>query len=267
MKTTRVALTLAVFFASDALAQNVVAPSPRSLSGDDHGGDHWAALAPAYAPEGKGPAPAPIDFTQAGRGTGNPWKLNYAKTSLQIIQHEQVTGMLDNGHTLEVTVEKGSTLTTPRNTYQLVHFHFHSPSEHTFNGWHFPMEVHFVHRSSDGRLAVVAALFVEGTANENLAKLIANFPARQGQSVDYPAEKLDLNLQLPAKKEAYAYLGSLTTPPGAENVEWFVFREPVRASREQLNAFAVRLKPNNRPVQPPDTWPSETGVIASNTRK
>jgi carbonic anhydrase len=45
-------------------------------------------------------------------------------------------------------------------------------------------------------------------------------------------------------------MGSFTTPPCTENVEWLVFRDPVMASREQLDAFAARLSPNNRPVQP-----------------
>jgi len=32
-------------------------------------------------------------------------------------------------------------------TYALVQFHFHAPSEHTVNGAHFPMEMHFVHQA------------------------------------------------------------------------------------------------------------------------
>ena len=194
-------------------------------------------------------------------------KLNYGTTSLQISHHEQVSGLLDNGHTIQVTVENGSTLTTSRGTYHLKQFHFHTPSEHTFDGRHSPMEVHFVHQSSDGNLAVVGVLFAEGPANENLAKLISNFPPAKGQSARLPAEKLDLNLQLPPAKAAYAYMGSLTTPPCSENVEWFVFRDPVRASREQLNAFAARLKPNNRPVQPLSGRSIKTETVADTTKE
>ena len=96
------------------------------------------------------------------------------------------------------------------------------------------MEVPFVHQSTDGQFAVIGVLFTEGAANENLAKLIANFPAAKGESVQLPKEKLNMNLQLPADKSAYTYMGSFTTPPCTENVEWLVFRDPVRASREQL---------------------------------
>jgi len=245
VKTKLITAALAASFASGALAQTGSAPHAHWDYAGEHGPDHWAALNPAYAPCAEGKAQSPIDFTKVGDGIGNSWKLNYGITSLQIAHQEQVSGLLDNGHTIQVTVEKGSTLTTGRDTYQLKQFHFHTPSEHTFDGKHLPMEVHFVHQS-----AVVGVLFAEGPANENLSKLIANFPAAKGQSAVLPAEKLDLNLQLPAKKAAYTYMGSLTTPPCTENVEWFVFREPVRASREQLSAFAARLKPNNRPVRP-----------------
>ena len=278
MKLTFVAVVFAVLFTFDPLAQNTAVPkassSPATASTShahwsyegDHGPDHWAVIDPAYARCENGKAQSPIDFTKVGPGTGNSWKLNYGTTSLHISHHEQVSGLLDNGHTIQVTVEKGSTLTTARNTYQLSQFHFHTPSEHTFDGKHLPMEVHFVHQSTDGTLAVVAVLFAEGPANENLSRLIANFPAAKGQSADLPAEKLDLNLQLPAKKAAYTYMGSLTTPPCSENVEWFVFREPLPASREQLSAFATRLKPNNRPVQPLNNRTIETAAVAGATK-
>ena len=268
MKTTFVVLILAGFFKSDALAQSAAPAAHAHWAYEgDHGPSHWAALDPAYAPCANGKAQSPIDLTKGGSGTGNSWKLDYGTTSLQIAHNEQVSGLLDNGHTIQVTVEEGSTLTTGRGTYQLKQFHFHTPSEHTFDGEHLPMEVHFVHQSTNGSLAVVGILFTEGAANANFAKLIAHFPAAKGQSVTLPDEKLDLNLQLPAKQSAYTYMGSLTTPPCTENVEWFVFRDPVQASREQFSAFAARLKPNNRPVQPLHGRSIEAATVAGSTKQ
>ena len=57
--------------------------------------------------------------------------MNYKATALKIAHHEHVTDILDNGHTIQVTVEEVSTLFTERGTYQLKQFHFHTPSEHT----------------------------------------------------------------------------------------------------------------------------------------
>ena len=214
-----------------------------------HGPSHWAMLSPAYAVCDEGRAQSPVDIRAAVVATASPWKLDYQQSALRIVHHENVTDLVDNGHTIQVTVEEGSTLTTSRNMYHLKQFHFHTPSEHTIEGKNAPMEVHFVHQSADKNFAVVAALFAEGAPNESIAKLIANFPKAKGESAHRPEIKLDLVLHLPAKNDAYTYMGSFTTPPCTENVEWFVFRNPVIASREQLNAFAARLSPNNRPVQ------------------
>lgn len=227
----------------------------------EHGPAKWGSLDPAYAACDKGKEQSPIDISKAGAGTANPWTINYRTTSLEIDHHEHVVDIVDNGHTIQVTVDQGSTLTTSRNTYQLKQFHFHTPSEHTVEGKSFPMEVHFVHQSADGNFAVVGALFAEGAANENLANLILNFPKAKGDTVRLPETKLDLRLQLPTDTAAYTYMGSFTTPPCTENVEWLVFRDPVLASREQLNAFAARLSPNNRPIQTLKGRSIESGTV------
>jgi carbonic anhydrase len=232
----------------------------------EHGPANWGTLDPAYAACDKGKAQSPIDITKAGTGTGNPWKLNYKSSSLRIAHHEHVAELVDNGHTIQVTVEKGSTLTTSRDTYQLKQFHFHTPSEHTIDGKSFPMEVHFVHQSADKNFAVVSLLFAEGATNANLAKLIANFPKAKGESANLPEVKLDLALHLPTTNAAYTYMGSFTTPPCTENVEWLVFRDPVMASREQLDAFAARLKSNKRPVQPLNGRTITAGATAGVTQ-
>lgn len=46
------------------------------------------------------------------------------------------------------------------NTYQLLQFHVHAPSEHTFDGVNHDLEVHFVHKHfSEKRYAVIAVYF------------------------------------------------------------------------------------------------------------
>jgi carbonic anhydrase len=55
----------------------------------------------------------------------------------------------------------------------------------------------------------------------------------------------------PANSSYYRYNGSLTTPPCSEGVAWFVMKQNVTASREQIEKFAHTIHhPNNRPVQP-----------------
>ena len=60
------------------------------------------------------------------------------------------------------------------------HFHFHAPSEHTVDGEHFPMEMHFVHQSADGALAVVGVLLEQGAANPGITPLWAQLPEAAG---------------------------------------------------------------------------------------
>jgi carbonic anhydrase len=75
-------------------------------------------------------------------------------------------------------------------------------------------------------------------------------PLEVGIQLEPPNVMVDLNKLLPAKRDYYTYMGSLTTPPCTENVLWMVFKEPIPVSPEQIAIFA-RLYPNNaRPVQP-----------------
>ena len=50
-------------------------------------------------------------------------------------------------------------------------------------------------------------------------------------------------------KTYYHYLGSLTTPPLTENVEWYVLDEPVELSADDITAFRMRYSHNARVVQ------------------
>ena len=45
--------------------------------------------------------------------------------------------------------------------YDLLQFHFHTPSEHRVAGRSFPMEIHFVHRNARGQLAVGPGLMCD----------------------------------------------------------------------------------------------------------
>ena len=224
-------------------------PAHWGYEGKD-GPEYWPRLNPAYAACGEGKNQSPINITQSSAGDAAAWKFDYKTTSLKIAHHEHVTDIVDNGHTIQVSVDGGSTLTTERGVYTLKQFHFHTPSEHTIDGSHFPMEMHFVHQSAEGKFAVVAAVFQEGPENVNLAKIIPHLPAAKGQKAELPAVQLELSFHLPDSKAAYTYMGSLTTPPCTEDVEWLVFRDPVPASKAQLEAFASRLSPSNRPTQP-----------------
>ncbi len=154
----------------------------------------------------------------------------------------------NNGHTVVFNVDANNTLTVGTKEYQLLQFHYHALSEHTINGKHFPLEVHFVHKHSDKAYLVIGAMYVEGKENELLKKYLDKFPTKKGNYTS--EESFDLFSLLPKNKNYYNYNGSLTTPPCLEFVNWYVLKEPIYASKSQLEQFAKILHGNFRPVQP-----------------
>ena len=135
-------------------------------------------------------------------------------------------------------------------TYDLVQFHFHRPSEERVDGQSFEMVIHLVHKSEDGKLAIVTILLEQGTENTLVQKVLNNLPLEKGGEVSPPGQSLDVSHLLPVNRRYFTFMGSLTTPPCTEDVLWLVFRQPQQISPEQLLIFQRLYKPNARPVQP-----------------
>jgi carbonic anhydrase len=75
-------------------------------------------------------------------------------------------------------------------------------------------------------------------------------PLEKNLPVSPPTTLIDLNTLLPATRNYYTYMGSLTTPPCSEGVLWLVMKQPVQVSQEQINIFSRLYKNNARPIQP-----------------
>lgn len=248
----------------------VEAPSARPVEWGYEGGDGptaWATLSPVYALCGEGKGQSPINIVKTDATGGVTWKLDYKTTSLNIAHNEHMKDLIDNGHTIQVTVDEGSVFTFGDKSYSLKQFHFHTPSEHTLDGKNAPMEMHLVHQAADETLAVVGVLFQEGkTPNENFNKIIANLPNAKGESKHIVDVNLELKVHLPKDNFAYHYVGSLTTPPCSEGVQWLVLRDPVYLTAEQLQAFSSRIGPNNRPTQALNERQVKVDDLVGNTK-
>lgn len=152
--------------------------------------------------------------------------------------------VVDNGHAVEV--ETHATEATIRGRhFTLAQFHFHARSEHTFDGRHFPLEGHYVFKAQDGRLAVVGVMYEEGKPNPQAQAVLDRLAHAR-----HAPHEVDIDGLLPPRRAYYHYLGSLTTPPLTENVEWYVLPQPVTMSRGQIEAFLAHYRRNNRNVQP-----------------
>ena len=218
----------------------------------DEGPERWAELSPAYAACAAGRNQSPIDlFTVAeGEIVDGGMSNRYGTIDLAMRRTTQVGDLLDNGHTIQVDAG-GSHIELNDLALDLVQFHFHSPSEHRVQGQSFPLEIHFVHSSEDGALAVMGVFVIEGEEHAELAKVVANLPDADDEMVRPPGVSIDVQGLLPHTVDSarYRYSGSLTTPPCTEGVRWIVFPRPIEASPEQIEAIRSRMPVNNRPVQ------------------
>ena len=110
------------------------------------------------------------------------------------------------------------------------------------------MVAHLVHKDLDGRLAVVAVLMDQGRQHPLVQQVWNNLPLEKNLT-EPGSGQIDLNQLLPEDRRYYTYMGSLTTPPCSEGVQWIVLKQPAVVSYDQL-AVLSRLYPMNaRPIQ------------------
>ena len=234
----RAKLATSFLLASAALAANAADPAAHWSYGG-HGPAAWGEVPGAEACK-LGKMQSPIDIRGAKKVALPPLDLHYRKGSARVV---------DNGHTVQVDLADGGFMNVGGVPYKLVQFHFHAPSEERVEGKRYPMVAHLVHKSDDGKLAVVAVLLKEGKADAALAPVFAAMSRDHGKAKALPAG-LDVTGLLPADKGYYRYTGSLTTPPCSEGVAWHVLKQPVEVSKAQIESFRKHYRMNARPVQP-----------------
>ena len=172
------------------------------------------------------------------------------KAKLAPIDFKYVAGaaeVVNNGHTIQINLPEGGSAKIGDMDVKLLQFHFHTPSEEKVNGKTYPLVAHMVHKSADGKLAVVAVLMNVGKENATLKPVFDALPAEGTPTKLASMNPSDL---LPANKGYYKFMGSLTTPPCSDGVFWQVLKQPIEISKEQLAAFQKMYKMNARPVQP-----------------
>ncbi|MDM7273034.1 carbonic anhydrase [Sulfurihydrogenibium azorense] len=208
----------------------------------ENGPENWAKLNPEYFwCNLKNQSPVDISDNYKVHAKLEKLHINYTKA----VNPE----IVNNGHTIQVNVLEDFKLNIKGKEYHLKQFHFHAPSEHTVNGKYYPLEMHLVHKDKDGNIAVIGVFFKEGKANPELDKVFKNALKEEGSKVFDGS--INLNALLPVVKNYYTYSGSLTTPPCTEGVLWIVLKQPITASKQQIELFKSIMKHNNnRPTQP-----------------
>ena len=202
----------------------------------------WGRLDPEYRLCAEGKEQSPIDIRGAHLNKGLP-SIEFHYRAGSVVEE-------NNGHTVAINVQPGSYIVAGGVRYDLQQFHFHHPAEEAVNGKLTDMDVHLVHKSADGTLAVVAVRLSQDRdqPNATLAALWQHLPTTP-ETTEKDPDQVDPGGLLPADRGYWAYMGSLTTPPCTEGVHWFVLEQTVSISQSQLKAFAALYKVDSRPLQ------------------
>jgi carbonic anhydrase len=203
------------------------------------GPDHWAELSEEFSVCGDSRNQSPVDIESPMKADLSPLEMKYSG---------ETTDVLNNGHTIQVNASRGSWLSAEGLEFELLQFHFHSPSENRIEGEKFPLEVHFVHKNADGRLAVLAVLFRDGDSKSSMGSIWANIPKNAGESRPLAVALGSLDF-IPRDRSYFRYNGSLTTPPCTEGVRWYVLKSVSTVSSEQVSSFLGTIGENAREPQ------------------
>ena len=120
------------------------------------GPERWGDLSPEYVLATQGRRQSPIDITGA---------VSQALPEIELDYHPSRIDLVYNGHTVEEIEDKHSAINVDGQQFVLRQFHFHAPSEHTIDGKHAAMEMHLVHKTDAGQIAVIGVLIEPGADN------------------------------------------------------------------------------------------------------
>ncbi|QTD31471.1 carbonic anhydrase family protein [Pseudomonas fluorescens] len=186
-------------------------------------------------------AQSPIDIMPAQVVPADPQEsqglfLTHTMASLDLV---------DNGHVAEIKATGPGVMIRGR-YFALEQLHFHGRSEHTINGVYYPLESHFIFKARDGRLAAIGVLYQEGVDNPQIEDVIHTLD----DDVSGDLEATDIAALLPEDKSYFHYLGSLTTSPSSDSVEWYVMVKTISLSGRQIELLQTHYSHANRQIQP-----------------
>ncbi|XP_030448006.1 alpha carbonic anhydrase 7-like [Syzygium oleosum] len=162
----------------------------------------------------------------------------------------------NRGHDIVLRWEGGAGSIYVNGTqYLLKQCHWHSPSEHAVNGRRFDLELHMVHESPEGEIAVVGVMYKLGQPDTFLSTMMKHI---EGIADSHGVERA-IGIVNPkhikiGSRNYYRYVGSLTVPPCTQNVLWTIVQKVRTVTREQVKLLREAVRDdsefNARPLQP-----------------
>ena len=134
--------------------------------------------------------------------------------------------------------------------YWLKYIEFRHPSEHFLDSSPHSLEMQIYHKSEDEQWLAIS-YFLEIPATNNNENLYFNnlIDFLKSKKIE---DKFDLSKIIDETDLSFFYEGSFTTPPCTEGVKWYIMKNPIFISKEQMNAIiksTIFVKSNARGVQ------------------
>jgi carbonic anhydrase len=207
----------------------------------ERGPEHWHTLCDWFSLGAKYPYQSPINLSkELIQGISKKREITFCYKREEFTEKE----FKNTFHFVPPNTE--SYVIYDEENYYLTDIHFHTPSEHTIDDTHFPVEFHLVHMNNSGENLVVGCLFELSTEKNQFSK--------EADTLIWQPEThqqwFDPSIFIPEEKGHFHYLGSLTTPPTKGPVHWFVFETVQKMDQAFFQRIHEGMLPfNNRPVQ------------------
>lgn len=174
---------------------------------------------------------------------------------LSLIMHYEPTDVSieKNTHTLKINYDTLNNYVVYNGMkYILQQFHFHWPSEHTFDGYKSGLEIHLVHKVDERyeknirkNFLVIGILCHEDETCSWCNTFLENNQLTKQTKIKFDASMFDIS----SRSEYFTYNGSLTTPKCNEDVRWIVLKQQNKVSKDMLDAFRTIINTNARFIQ------------------
>ncbi len=201
---------------------------------------YWAILDEKYkiCEDGKNQSPINIEDT-----------ISTTLEELTFYDDSRATTFEYDAKVLKVNFSRGNSVEFLNSSYSLKQMVFHTPAENKIENENFPMEVQLIHTDNKGSTLILSVLVEEDDeTNIVLNKLLRNIPLNIGDKNELKSDVYGYDI-LPEEKTYFTFDGSLTNPPCTEGVKWIVFKNTIKASKNQIKDFQELMGNNARPIQ------------------
>ncbi|HEY6337075.1 MAG TPA: carbonic anhydrase family protein [Candidatus Sulfotelmatobacter sp.] len=200
------------------------------------GPDSWGGVCKT------GHTQSPVDITKTEKLPSlAPLEFHYQAADLDMVND-------CNHYLIKVRFPENQWFKVSRKPYRLSEIDFHEPGENAVKGKRSPMSLQLVHVSPEATFLIIEVPVVAGKENPVIKSLWEHIPELGKENVT-PGVKMNPMDLLPADHGYYSYRGSLTKPGCNEGVLWFVLKDPIEMSQEQIDEYKKHYHNTARPLQ------------------